>query len=108
MESTLTVLRSAMVDPLNPDPLEGTGYQSGTLAVATDGRLGPATSAWFAIASPKHFSGIDVVSLRGRNKRPVFEQIKTPLERDGITYRLMHDVAALVSDFRSLAKNAGA
>ena len=71
----------------------------------TDARL--AASAWYAIADPQKFPGIEVVFIQGVTE-PLLDNLTGDFAVDGLVFRSKIDFVVLPTDYRSLAKNAGA
>ena len=107
LESTAAVLRDATNAQTEDDPLTP-GYKAGRFAVVSDARLDAAlATGWYMIADPRIFSTVDVVTLEGSRGRPTFENVQH-LARDGLSFRVKHDVIALPVDYRTMAFNYGA
>ena len=106
LEGTAAVLRDASNSQAEDDPLTP-GYKAGRFAVVSDARLDAASSTgWYMCASPRQHSGVDIVSMEGSGGRPTFENVQH-FARDGIAFRIKHDVVALPVDYRTMCFNFG-
>lgn len=82
--------------------LNGTGPQQ--YIALTDSRL--SGTAWYALEDPAITPWAEVVRLEGGNSPQRFEMVA--IQGDGMHFRYGLDVAVVVTDFKPIARNAGA
>ena len=101
-ESAFSAVRQASNAP---DPR---GVSTSFLSTLTDAVL-VGTDAWYGFADPKQFAAVTLIHITGQ-RFPVLERLNRPplSAPEGSHFRLKHDFVIAATDWRGVARNAGA
>jgi len=104
-----TLARQLMSSTVDPTATKGMASNpvAGVAEVIVDARLdATSATAWYMIADPNAFDGIEVAYLDG-NEAPFLDQMNT-WTSDGVEMKVRIDAAAAPMDWRTIYKNPGA
>lgn len=106
LKTKANVLRMSEFDPDNTGNSRSPNPHRDGFTVVSDARLdADSATQWYGIAG-KQFDTVEVAFLDG-NQTPYMEE-KQGWTRDGVEFKVRHDVAAAAMDFRGMQRNAGA